>query len=253
MQKVESALNRRIEQLQAQLKAAGADSTRRHLVQAILACIGIGEAITDYVATIEAYAKTRHAELKKTQVALTEQHTTLLESGKALLEQLKASPSDRALRKEIEQAQRSMAGIQKKLRRGADTLQQEVAPAIGLIDKIAATLKRLSESEDKEAQTRAVTMMVAHVQELYRAHPSLPSSGIIDAASWQKSAVRSVEEAEDFYDALARSSLQAIVALEVMIMALSTTPPTSAEDATRRADESVAQRLKRITERYSAE
>jgi hypothetical protein len=36
-------------------------------------------------------------------------------------------------------------------------------------------------------------------------------------------------------------------------MALSASPPTSAEDATRRADESVAVRLKRITERYSAE
>lgn len=242
-EKSERALNRRIEQLQEQMQRSDSEVARRYLIQALLVCIGLGEAISDYVATIRQYAKARHGALKVTQIALTAQHEELLNSGKQLLERLKAAPTDRALRKEIETTQRGMAAIQKSLRRGADTLQREVGPSMRLIDQVADSVRRLCEAEGKDTLKRPIKAMVGHVQELYRTHPALPAKGIIDGAAWEKSALAAIDEATDFNDAQARAGFQAILALEVMIMAISPTPPQSAEETTERANASVALRL----------
>src|SRR5688500_8705383 len=115
IEKAENALNGRISQLQASLREAKSETAQRFLIQSLVVCIGIGEALTDYVRMIGEYAKGRHGELKQTHDTLTAQHAGLLKTGQELLERLKADPTDRALRKEIEAAQKSMAAIQKNL------------------------------------------------------------------------------------------------------------------------------------------
>src|SRR5581483_3717831 len=188
VEKAESALNRRIEQLQANLREARTETARRLPIQSLVACIGIGEALAHYVRSIGQFAQGRHAGLKRTHDALAAQHADLLKSGNALLERLKADPGDRATRKEIERAQQDMAAIQKTLRRGANALQREVAPSIAMIDKIAASVRRFAEADQIEALKRAVKLVVAQVHELYRAQPALPAKDIIAAAAWESSA-----------------------------------------------------------------
>ena len=251
MEKAERALNGRIEQLQTGLEQATSEATRRHQLHAMVVCVGLGEAITDYVRSIEQYAKSRYTELKEEQTALTAEHAHQLKSGKELLERLKTDPTDRTLRKEIEAAQRSMELIQKALRKKADALQREVSPAIRLIDELADSLRRLCDAEEKSDLKRALKLIIAHVQELYQAHPSLPSEGIINPTAWEEAAAASLNDASDFYDAHARAGFQALVAVEVMPMAVSQSPPGTAEEATQRANEAVTARVRRITERFS--
>lgn len=253
LEKAESALNRRIEQLQGRLPEIASEETRRHLVQAIVVCVGLGEAITDYVKTIEQSAKHRYGELKAEQTVLTARHAESLKTGQELLERLKTAPTDRALRREIDQVQRAMAAIQKTLRKKADALQREVAPAMGLIDGIASSVSRFCGAEEREELRRAIKTMIGGVQDLYRGHPALPTEGIIDAVSWKESAFSALEAATDFYDCQARAGFQAILALEVMTLAVSATPPQTAEDATRRANEAVARRIRTITERLAGD
>lgn len=249
IEKAERALNEQIEESQARLKTATTEAAQRQLVQSILGWAGIGDTITEYVGAIGQYAKARHGELKQTQTALTAQHEELLKSGKEMLERLKANPSDRGIRKEIEQAQRGMEAIQKSLRRGAESLQKEVNPSIRLIDTVADSVRRLCESADKEGLRRWTKAIVGHAQELYRAHPALPSKGVIDADSWEKSATSAIDDAETFVDAQARAGFQAMIALQVMVMAVSANPPATAEEATERANTAVAQRMKKLLER----
>lgn len=251
MEKAEHALNGRIEQLQARLQETTSDVTRRYLIQAIVVCIGMGEAITDYVKTIEQYAKIRYGELKQDQATLTAQHADLLTSGNELLERLKTNPMDRVLRQEIEGVKREMAAIQKTLRRKGDALEREVSPAMGLIDGLATNVGRLCKAEERSELRRAIKTMISHVQDLYRAHPTLPSNGIIDASSWEKSAFSALEEATDFYDCHARAGFQAMLVVEVMAMAVSQTPPQTAEEATQRANEAAALRVTKIAERFA--
>ncbi len=251
MEKAEGALNQRIEQLQARLQEAKSEEARRFFVQSILVCLGLGECITDYGHAITQYAKARHAELKAAQLKFSAQHDELMKSGNEMLERLKANPTDRALRKEIETAQRHMATVQKSLRRGVDAFQREMSPSIGLMDKIAASLRRLGEAEDKEALKRATRSMLAHVQELYRGHPALPSSGAIDPAVWEVSAQTEIDEASDFYDAFSRAGFQAMLALQIMTLAIAPTAHTN-EEVVSHAHAAVTQRLKTIAERFSA-
>lgn len=253
IEKAEQALNGQIARLQSRLQTANTESARNDLVQAILVWAGVGEAITEYVNTIEQYAKERHGEIKQAQIALTAEHDELLKSGKEMLERLKANPSDRDLRKEIDRVQQKMESIQKSLRRGADTLQREVNPGIRLIDTVADSLRRLCESEDKDGLKRWSKAIGEHPQELYRAHPALPSNGVIDPASWEKSAAFAIDESPTFLSAQARAGLQATLALELMIMALSATPPQSNEEATARANAAVAERMKRMTQRLAGD
>jgi hypothetical protein len=98
---------------------------------------------------------------------------------------------------------------------------------------------------------RVIEMGVEHVRELYLTQPGLPSKDLIDAAAWGKSAVSEIEQATDFYEAYATAGYQAVRALEVMTMAVSPTPPVSAEEITQRANEAVATRLTAIAARFA--
>src|SRR4051812_26430113 len=149
-EKAEIALNRRLEQVQADLKQAKSESAQRVLFQSLLVCLGIGEALRDYIKAIGTYAQGRHAEIKQEQVTLTARHAELLKSGNELLERFKANPGDKAIHKELERAQQGMEAIQKNLRRGANALQRDVAPALGTIDKLADAIKRFGEADQIE-------------------------------------------------------------------------------------------------------
>jgi hypothetical protein len=251
IEKAENALNARIERLQAKLREAKSEPAQRVLFQALVVCIGTGEALTAYVKMIGQFAQARHGELKQAHDTLTVQHADLLKSGNELLARLKASPGDRGLLKEIEAAQRSMEGIQKSLRRGANALQREVAPSMAMIDKLALTVRRLGDADEIDALKRSVREFIGHAGELYRAQPTLPAKDVIDAAAWEKVAVSELDQAGDSHEAYARAGYQAMLALDLMTMAVSPTPPRTAEEATTRAGESIAARLKEITARFT--
>jgi hypothetical protein len=251
-EKAEAALNTRLDRLQANLRETTSETDRRFLFQSLVVCVGLGEALTDYVKMIGHYAQARYGELKQAHTTLTAEHAELLKSGTELLERLKANPSDRVIRQEIEVAQRNMAAIQKNLRRGADSLQRDLAPSMALVDKLAVSVRRFGEAGDMEALKRVIETMVEHVRELYLTQPGLPSKDLIDAAAWGKSAVLEIEQANDFYEAYATAGYQAVRALEVMTMAVSQTPPVTAEEITHRANEAVATRLKAIAERFAS-
>jgi hypothetical protein len=251
-EKAEAALNTRLERLQVNLRATTSESSRRFLAQSLVVCIGLGEAMTDYVKMIGEYARGRYGEIKQTHATLTAQHADLLKAGGELLEQLKANPSDRVVRQEIERAQKAMESIQKTLRRGADTLQRDLAPSMGLVDKIALGVRRLAEASQADELKRAIGTILDHVRELYESHPGLPAKNIIDATAWQNSSETEIDQSADFFEAYALTGYQALRALAVMTMAVSTTPPQTAEDAMRYANETVAARLKEITVRFGS-
>jgi hypothetical protein len=252
IEKAETALNRRLERLQINLRAATSENSRRFLAQSLVVCIGLGEAMTDYVKMIGQYAQGRYGEIKQSHAALTAQHADLLKSGAELLAQLKVRPDDRAIRQEIERTQHAMESIQKTLRRGANSLQRDLAPSMGMADKIAGSIRHFAEADGPEPLKHAIGKIVGHVRELYLSHPALPAKDIIDAAAWEKSAAAEIEQASDFYEAYALAGYQALRALDVMTMAVSSTPPETAEHAAHRANESVATRLKEITVRFGS-
>lgn len=251
-EKAEAALNLRIERLQVNLRATTSESSRRFLAQSLVTCIGLGEAMTDYVKTIGQYAQGRYDEIKQAHATLTARHAELLETGREMLERLKANPHDRVLRQEIERAQQAMESVQKTLRRGANTLQRDLAPSMGLVDKIAASVRRFAEADQPDQLQRAIGTIVGHVRDLYRSHPGLPAKDIIDAEAWEKSAANEIAHATDFFEAYALTGYQALRALAVVTLAVSPTPPLTADEANRGANESVAARLKEITVRFSA-
>lgn len=251
IEKAENALNRRIERIQASLREARSETARRFLFQSLVVCAGIGEALRDYIKAIGQYAQERHRELKQTHDTLTAQHADLLKAGTELLARLKANPSDRGIRKEIELAQKNMEAIQKTLRRGANALQREVAPSMSMIDQLALSIRRLGEADELPTLKRVTHGVVGHVRELYRAQPTLPSKDIIDAAAWEKSAGSEIDRATDFYEAYACAGYQMILALDLMTVAVSKTPPRTAEEANHRANESAAARIKEITARFA--
>jgi hypothetical protein len=252
IEKAENALNTRLERLQANLHEAQTESARRFLVQSLVVCVGLGEALTDYVKMIGQYAQGRYGEIKEAQASLTAQHAELLKSGNELLEQLKGAPNDRILRKKIDVAQQAMASIQKTLRREANSLQRDLAPSMAMVDQIAASIRRLGEADEKGALKRAIETVVEHAHELYQAHPKLPAKDVVDAASWEKAAASGIDEATDFHEAYAHAGYQALLALEVMTMAVSPTPPRTGDEALQRAKESVDARLKAIAVRFTA-
>ncbi len=251
IEKAETALNSRIERIQANLRETRTETEQRFLFQSLVVCTGIGAALSDYIKMIGQYAQGRHSELKQAQATLTVQHADALKSGTELLERLKANPTDQAIRKEIATAQKTMEGIQKTLRRGANALQREVAPSMAMIDKLALGIRRFGEADQIEALKRVTKGMVEHVSELYRTQPGLPSKNIVDAAAWEKSAASDIDQASDFYEAYARTGSQVLLALDLMTMAVSQTPPRTSEEATQRAHDSVASRLREITTRFT--
>jgi hypothetical protein len=89
------------------------------------------------------------------------------------------------------------------------------------------------------------------VRDLYADQPDLPARDIVDAAAWEASALAGVEEAAGFDDAYARASYQAILALELMTLAVSEHPPRTTEEATTRGMQQVATRLQDVTARFT--
>src|ERR1051326_2580869 len=104
-EKAEAVLNGRLERLQVNLRAASSEKSRQFLAQSMVVCIGLGEAMTDYVRMIGQYAQGRYGEIKQLHAELTAQHAELLKAGTELLERLKANPDDQTLRKEIGRTQ----------------------------------------------------------------------------------------------------------------------------------------------------
>lgn len=251
-EKALAALNRRIEQLQAYLGEAKEEAAQRFVFQAIVVTVGLGEALNDYAKGVGAYAQRRHAEVKRNNETLAAQHADLLASGKGLLEQLKASPTDRAIRKQIEGAQRAMEAIQKNLRRGTNALQRDVAPGVAMIDKLADSVRRLCEADDAAVLKRVLRAHLTQVRDLYAAHPALPAKNLVDAAAWEKSAMGEIDQASDRHDAYARVIYQALLGLELAAIAVSESPPSSAEDAASRGNSAAAGRLRTITARLGA-
>lgn len=250
-EKAVAALNARLERLQASLGEGTPETTRQAALQSIVVTLGLGEALNDYLGHVRDYAQRRHAELKQTNEALAVRHAELLEFGKQLLEQYKANPADRELRKRIETAKQDMATIQRTLRRGTNALQREVSPSVATIDQIAETVRRFVEADDREALHRVLKSLIGQVRELYATHPTVPARDIIDTASWEESAVAELEQAAGPNDTYARAGYQALLALELMALAVSETPPPTAADALSRATESVGSRLQAVTARLT--
>jgi hypothetical protein len=146
-----------------------------------------------------------------------------------------------------------MAAIQKNLRRGADSLQRDLAPSMARVDELALCARRFGEAGEREELKRVLKAVVEQVRELYRTQPDLPSKNMIDTESWGKSAVAEFEPTTDFYEAYASAGYQVVRAIEVMTLAVSQTPPTSAEEISARANAAVATRLKAIAERLGAD
>jgi hypothetical protein len=248
-EKAVNAINARLARLQANLGTAKEEPTQRFLFQSIVVLIGIAEALNDYIKRVGEYAQRRHRAVQQENETLGAQHAGLLQSGRQLLEQLKAAPTDRALRKEIELAQRKMEAIQKTVRRSANALQRELAPALAMIDQLSASAKRLAEAGQRDALSRALRTIVAETCEFY-AHQV--EGGAIDPAAWEKSATEALDPAADFHDTFARVGYHASLAIELVTLALAPQPPPSAGEATQRAGEAAAARLKEITARFSA-
>jgi hypothetical protein len=251
IEKAEAALNRQIDRIHANLLAAPTEQARQFLVQSLVVSVAIGEALQDYVKAIGEFAQSRHGALKVQHATLGAEHDALLKEGQALLERFKTNPGDQPIRKAIEQAQKSMASIQKTLRRGADALKRDVAPSMALIDELAVSLKHFGEAEHIDGMKRAIKSVIGHAGELYRRQPTLPAKGIIDLDAWEESAEAEIGQATDYFEAYAAAGYQAMLALEVMTLALSVAPPESAESATLGANEAAARRITAVTTRLA--
>lgn len=250
-EKAVSAINTRLERLQANLREAKVETVQGFLLQSIMVTIGVAEALNDYIKRVGTYAQRRHGEVKQANEAVAAQHAGLLEVGKELLEKLKANPTDQALRHEIKHTQQQMAALQKTVRREANALQRELAPCVAVIDQMAVSVKRFGEADQADALKRQLKTVVGEVREFYAAHPTPAAKRAIDAAAWEKAACTEIEQATDFYDAYARTGYHTILALELMTTALSENPPQSAEEFSQRANDAVAKRIKEVTGRFA--
>lgn len=252
-EKAVNAINHRLERLQANLREARTEAAQQFLFQSLVVTLGASETMSDYIKTVGQYAQRRHGDFKQTTSTDGARHAELLKSGQKLLEQLKTNPNDRALRQEIARAQQDMEAIQKELRRGAFALQRELALGVALIDKLSESIRRLCEADEAEALQRPLRELVSHTRELYAGlEPTRATKDIIDVTAWKASAVSTLEQPGDFYDIYARAGHQAMLALAVMLMAVSENPPRTAEEVAQRAQDAVAVRLKTITERLAA-
>jgi hypothetical protein len=251
-EKAVSAINVRLDRVQSALREAKEEAVQQFLFQSLVVTLGMAEALSDFIKAVGQYAQRRHAELKQMNETLAAQHTDTLKSGQELLEKLKANPSDRALRKEIERVQQSMESIQRNLKRGANALQRDVAPGLAMIDQMSESVRRLSEAEQVDALKRLLKVVIAQVRELYAGQPSVPTTNLMDVAAWKETALAEIDLAAGFNDAYARAGYQAVLALEWMVMAMAENPPETAGEATLRASEAVAARLKQITARFNS-
>lgn len=251
-EKAVNAINARLERLQSTFRDAQLEASRQAALQSIIVTIGVAGALEDYIRMVGAYARRRHGEVKQANDALAAQHAQMLQSGRELLEKLKLDPADTSVRKEIEGAQRNMASVQKALRGEANALQRELAPCLALIDQAAVSVRQFSEADDSVALKRLVKAFVEHVRDLYAAQTSLSAKNVIDAAAWEKSALAEIDQAGGFQDAYTRVGYQAVLALELMALAISETPPGAADEAIQRGIAAVAARLQEVTKRFAA-
>jgi hypothetical protein len=252
-EKAVAALNARLERLQATLSAATIETARQAAFQCIVVTLGLGEALNEYLTTVRDYAQRRHDELKETNDSLATRHAELLESGKQMLEQLKANPTDREIRRQIDVAQQNMAAIQKMVRRGTNALQRDVAPSVATIDPIADTVRRFVEATDRDDLGRVLRTLIGQVSELYATHPTITARDLIDTNAWEKTIESELDQASGPDDSYARAGYQALLAIGLMIFAVSENPPKAAAEAFSRGTEGVATRLKGITARFTEE
>lgn len=251
-EKAVNAINQRLERLQANLRETKEESVQRFLFQSLVVTIAAAEALNGYIKSVGAYAQRRHGELKQTNETLAAQHAELLKSGQEWLEKLKANPTDRAVRKEIERAQQDMTAIQKNLRRGANALQRELAPSLAMIDSMAESVRRLAVADDTDALKRLIKTVVEQVRDLYAAQSDPLLKDVVDAEGWRKSVGAEIDQAAGIHDAYARTAHQVVLALELMALVLSGDPRPAAEETVPRANESAAARIKEITARLTA-
>jgi hypothetical protein len=249
-EKAVAAINARLEKLQGDLRASNAETAQHFLVQAIVVTIGLAEALNDFIAQVGRHAQRRHGEARQASESLAARHAAALHSGRELLEKLKANPTDRAVRKEIELAQKDMAATQKALRRGANALQRELAPGLAAIDRMAEQIRKLVEAGQSDGLKRIVRAVVAHVGEFCAAQPA-PLKSLVDPEAWEKMAVAELDQAAGFNDAFARAGFQTVLALEIMTAVLAENPPRTPDEATGRATAAASERLKRITARFA--
>lgn len=252
-EKASAAVNASLERLQANLRDATGPSAEQFLAQSLVVTIGMAEALNDYGAAVGRQARRRHGEIKRSNERLTAQHGELLKTGRELLERLKANPADRAVRKEIERLQGEMAGLQKAVRHGAYTLQRELAPGLAAVDPMAVNLRRLCEADAGDALKRVVKLVAAEVAELYSRQAEPATRRVFAAQAWESAALADIDGAVEFQDAYARAGYQMMVALELMALTASESPPAAAEEALQRGGEAAAARLKGITARLSAQ
>ena len=250
-EKAVTALNGRLERLQASLRESKDETAQQLLLQSIVVTLGLSEALNDYIKAVGAYAQRRHGELKQVNDTLGAQHAELLKIGQEQLARLKENPTDRALQKQIARTQQQMEAIQKNVRRGANSLRRDVAPGLAMIDDLAVSIRRFCEADDSVALKRVLKSIIEQVHDLYRAQPDLPSRAIIDAGAWEKSALSTVEQARGFDDAYTRGGHYALIGLDLMTFAVSENPPRNAEESLQRANESVTARIKAITGRLT--
>ena len=251
-QKAVNAINARLERLQANLTDATTETARQLLFQALVVSVGLAEALNDYITGVGEYAKRRHAAVKQANEALAAEHVGLLATGRELLEKLKAEPTDRALRKQIEGVQQKMAAIQKSLRRGANALRRELAPGLALIDELAVVVRRLAEADQRDTLQRGLKAVIGHVRPLYAAQFGAAAKDLVNAAAWEQAAVAEVDRATDFTDAYARAGYQATLALEWLALSVAEPPPHTPAEATERATAAVTRRLKAVAARFTA-
>lgn len=251
-EKALQAVNVRLELLQSELRQASLETAQRFLFQSIVITVAAAEALNDYVKVLGQYAQDRHAEVKRSTESLTAQHSELLGEGQVLLERWKANPTDQGARKQLEAAQRNMAALQKSLRRAANSLQRELAPGLAMIDALATSLRRFVEAEKPDVLKRVAKGVIEHVHELYAAQDAVRGKGIVDVAAWESAALAEIDGAAGFWDAFARTGYQLTLALELMSLALLVPPPQDALQATQRANDAVAARVKEITVRFTS-
>jgi hypothetical protein len=189
-EKAVNAINHRLERLQANLRDARTESAQQFLFQSLVVTLGLSETLSDYIRSVGQYAQRRHGAFKQTTATDGARHAALLQSGQEMLAQLKANPSDAALRKEIARAQQEMEAIQKELRRGAFSLQRELALSVALVDKLSESIRRFCEADDAEALRRPLKELIGCTRELYAGlEPTRPLKEIIDTTAWENSAV----------------------------------------------------------------
>lgn len=250
-EKAVNAINVRLERLQANLRETNVEALQRFLFQSMVATVAVAEGLNDYIRAVGAFAERRHREVKQANEALTVQHAELLKAAQEQLEKLKANPTDRAIRKEIDRAQQSMATIQKSVRRGANVLQRETAPCLALIDAMAMSLRKLTEADQRDALQRHLRTIIGLVRDFYATFRGLPAKNVIDAAGWENAVAAEIEQSVDFYDAYARVGFQATLATELIAMAVSENPPRTATEAMQRGNDAAATRLKQIAARIA--